>query len=304
MLKELKKYLPENILFYNEPLKLHSTFRIGGPADLLVTPSDDDQLFVLFDFINKNNIKYIVIGNGSNILFSDLGFRGIVIKMCSNYSGIFFEDSDDDKVLLKAKSGTLLSKLSYYACENSLTGLEFAAGIPGNVGGAVLMNAGAYDGEISYVLKESTFFDINNLSFGTKKYNEHDFSYRHSSYEEDGFLILSATFLLKKSNKEEIANKIKELNNRRISKQPLEFPSAGSTFKRPVGYFAGKLIEDAGLKGYSIGGAMVSEKHCGFVINTGNATCEDVLNVIKYVKDTVFEKFGVLLETEVKIVEA
>lgn len=304
MLKELKKYLPENILFYNEPLKLHSTFRIGGPADLLVTPSDDDQLIVLFDFINKNNIKYIVIGNGSNILFSDLGFRGIVIKMCSNYSGIFFEDSDDDKVLLKAKSGTLLSKLSYYACENSLTGLEFAAGIPGNVGGAVLMNAGAYDGEISYVLKESTFFDINNLSFGTKKYNEHDFSYRHSSYEEDGFLILSATFLLKKSNKEEIANKIKELNNRRISKQPLEFPSAGSTFKRPVGYFAGKLIEDAGLKGYSIGGATVSEKHCGFVINTGNATCEDVLNVIKYVKNTVFEKFGVLLETEVKIVEA
>lgn len=304
MLKELKKYLPENILFYNEPLKLHSTFRIGGPADLLVTPSDDDQLIVLFDFINKNNIKYIVIGNGSNILFSDLGFRGIVIKMCSNYSGIFFEDSDDDKVLLKAKSGTLLSKLSYYACENRLTGLEFAAGIPGNVGGAVLMNAGAYDGEISYVLKESTFFDINNLSFGTKKYNEHDFSYRHSSYEEDGFLILSATFLLKKGNKEEIANKIKELNNRRISKQPLEFPSAGSTFKRPVGYFAGKLIEDAGLKGYSIGGAMVSEKHCGFVINTGNATCEDVLNVIKYVKNTVFEKFGVLLETEVKIVEA
>ncbi len=303
MLNELKNYLPENILFYNEPLKMHSTFRIGGSADLLVTPSCEEHLKIIFDFINKNKIKYIVIGNGSNILFSDAGFRGIVIKMSANFSGITSEPLDGC-CLVKAKSGTLLSKLSSFATENSLTGLEFAAGIPGNVGGAVLMNAGAYDGEISFVLKESTYFDINKLCLGTKTYNEHDFSYRHSSYEDDGHLILSASFLLKKSNKEEIINKIKDLNARRVSKQPLEFPSAGSTFKRPTGYFAGKLIEDAGLKGFSVGGAMVSDKHCGFVINKGNATCEDVLNVIKYVKNTVFEKFGVLLETEVKIIEA
>ena len=166
------------------------------------------------------------------------------------------------------------------------------------------MNAGAYDGEISYVLKDSTYFDVNKLCLGTKVYSEHDFSYRHSSYEEDGHVILSATFCLKKGNKEDIVNKIKEFNSRRVAKQPIEYPSAGSTFKRPAGYFAGKLIEDAGLKGYAVGGAMVSDKHCGFVINKGNATCDDVLNVIKYVKNTVFDKFGVLLETEVKMIEA
>lgn len=303
MLNELKNYLPEDILFYNEPLKMHSTFRIGGPADLLVTPTCDEQIAILFKFINENNIRFIVIGNGSNILFSDAGFRGIVIKFCSNFSGITFECSEEG-VVINAKSGTLLSKVSSFACENSLTGLEFAAGIPGNVGGAILMNAGAYDGEISFVLRESTYFDIKNLCFGTKYYKEHDFSYRHSSYEEDGHIILSGSFLLKKGNKEDIVNKIKDLNGRRVSKQPLEYPSAGSTFKRPEGFFAGKLIEDAGLKGFSVGGAMVSEKHCGFVINKGNATCDDVLNVIEYVRKSVFDKFGVLLETEIKIIEA
>ncbi|MBE7057575.1 MAG: UDP-N-acetylmuramate dehydrogenase [Ruminococcaceae bacterium] len=303
MYNDIKNLLPDNILFFDEPLKKHSTFRIGGSADLLVAPQTEEQLEVLFKYINDNAVRYVVIGNGSNLLFRDEGFRGIVVKLGSEFSGISASECAGG-MLLSAKAGTLLSKLAFFAAENSLTGLEFAAGIPGNVGGAVLMNAGAYDGEIAFVLKESRFFDTKNLCFGIKTYDEHDFSYRHSSYQDDGLIILSATFILKTGDKEEIFSKIKDLNNRRTSKQPLEFPSAGSTFKRPEGYFAGKLIEDSGLKGYCKGGAMVSEKHCGFVINTGDATCEDVLCVIKYVQDTVFEKFGVNLETEVKIIEA
>ena len=303
MYTDIKNFLPSNILFFNEPLKKHTTFRIGGAADLLVTPQSEEQLIKLFKYIKENCIRYVIIGNGSNLLFSDEGYRGIVVKIGSELSSIEAIPCENG-MIINAGAGTLLSKLALFACENSLTGLEFASGIPGNVGGAVLMNAGAYDGEISQVLVRSTYLDCENLSVCTKNFDEHDFSYRHSSYENDGYLILSASFLLKKGNREDILLKMKDLNNRRITKQPLEFPSAGSTFKRPAGLFAGKLIEDANLKGYTVGGAKVSEKHCGFVINTGNATCEDVLGVIKYVQNTVFAKFGVELETEVKIIEA
>ena len=269
---------------------------------MLVAPQNLLQIQLLFAYIKENSIPYTVIGNGSNLLFSDDGFRGIVVKIGSEFSGIE-STLTDNGMILNVKAGTLLSRLAAFACENSLTGLEFASGIPGSVGGAILMNAGAYDGEISQVLVESTYFDINNMSVGTKSYEMHDFSYRHSSYEDDGLIILSGRFSLKNGNKDDILLKMKDLNSRRISKQPLEFPSAGSTFKRPAGLYAGKLIEDAGLKGFSIGGAQVSEKHCGFVINKGGATCSDVINVIKYVKSAVFDKFGVELETEVKIIE-
>ena len=302
MLDKLRIILPENILFFNEPLKKHSTFRIGGNADVLVAPQNLLQIQLLFAYIKENSIPYTVIGNGSNLLFSDDGFRGIVVKIGSEFSGIE-STLTDNGMILNVKAGTLLSRLAAFACENSLTGLEFASGIPGSVGGAILMNAGAYDGEISQVLVESTYFDIKKMSVGTKSYEMHDFSYRHSSYEDDGRIILSGRFSLKNGNKDDILLKMKDLNSRRISKQPLEFPSAGSTFKRPAGLYAGKLIEDAGLKGFSIGGAQVSEKHCGFVINKGGATCSDVINVIKYVKSAVFDKFGVVLETEVKIIE-
>lgn len=302
MLDKLRIILPENILFFNEPLKKHSTFRIGGNADVLVAPQNLLQIQLLFAYIKENSIPYTVIGNGSNLLFSDDGFRGIVVKIGSEFSGIE-STLTDNGMILNVKAGTLLSRLAAFACENSLTGLEFASGIPGSVGGAILMNAGAYDGEISQVLVESTYFDIKKMSVGTKSYEMHDFSYRHSSYEDDGLIILSGRFSLKNGNKDDILLKMKDLNSRRISKQPLEFPSAGSTFKRPAGLYAGKLIEDAGLKGFSIGGAQVSEKHCGFVINKGGATCSDVINVIKYVKSAVFDKFGVELETEVKIIE-
>ena len=301
MYKELEQILPHDILYYNEPLKKHSTFRIGGPAQLLAVPENECQLKKLFSYIKEHHIPFIVLGNGSNVLFSDKGFAGIVIKLGTQYSGITQEEYGD-LVLLRAKAGTLLSKLANYACEAGLEGLEFAAGIPGSVGGAILMNAGAYDGEIAQVLKESRCFDIDNMEIQSKSYEEHYFSYRHSSYEEDGKIILEGVFCLKRGNKAEILDKIKALNARRIEKQPLEFPSAGSTFKRPAGNFAGKLIEECGLKGFRIGGAMVSEKHCGFIINVGNATCNDVVGVIEYVRNTVLEKKGILLETEVKII--
>lgn len=303
MYTELKKFLSENTIFYNEPLKKHSTFRIGGPADVLVIPQSEDELRQIFEFIQKSKVKYIVIGNGSNILFSDRGFNGIVIKIANGFNNIYAEPSDNG-MLVHAGAGVLLSKLANFAYENQLTGLEFASGIPGNVGGAILMNAGAYDGEISQVLLNSKYFDANKYETGIKSYDEHSFMYRHSSYEEDNYIILEGTFYLKYGDKDAICSKMKELNQKRVSKQPLEFPSAGSTFKRPCGYFAGKLIEDAGLKGFSVGGACVSEKHCGFVINKGNATCDDVLAVIKYVQASVLDKFNVFLETEIKIIEA
>ena len=207
MYNDIKNLLPDNILFFDEPLKKHSTFRIGGSADLLVAPQTEEQLEVLFKYINDNAVRYVVIGNGSNLLFRDEGFRGIVVKLGSEFSGISASECAGG-MLLSAKAGTLLSKLAFFAAENSLTGLEFAAGIPGNVGGAVLMNAGAYDGEIAFVLKESRFFDTKNMCFGIKTYDEHDFSYRHSSYQDDGLIILSATFILKTGDKEEIFSKI------------------------------------------------------------------------------------------------
>lgn len=301
MYKKLIEILGEKNVYLDEPLKKHSTFRIGGNADFLVTPNTNSQLVNLFRLINIEKIPYIVIGNGSNLLFSDKGFRGIVIKIGNELSEITHYDYEDG-VIIKASAGTLLSKLSNYALDLGLTGLEFAAGIPGSVGGAILMNAGAYGGEISQVLKCSEYFNAKELNFGTKEFLEHAFGYRHSSYEEDGHIILSGEFYLKYGNKSEIFDKMKELNAKRVEKQPLNLPSAGSTFKRPEGYFAGKLIEDAGLKGFRIGDAMVSDKHCGFVVNVGNATCDDVLSVIKYIKDKIFEQNKVVLETEVKII--
>ena len=301
MYKMLIEILGEKNVYLNEPLKKHSTFRIGGNADCLVTPNTNSQLVNLFKFINAKNIPYIVIGNGSNLLFSDNGFRGIVVKIGNEMSEITHYDYEDG-IIIKASAGALLSKLANYALDLGLTGLEFAAGIPGSVGGAILMNAGAYGGEISQVLKSSEYFDAKDLVCGTKEFSKHAFGYRHSSYEEDGHIILSGEFYLKYGNKSEIYDKMKELNTKRVEKQPLNLPSAGSTFKRPEGFFAGKLIEDAGLKGFRIGDAMVSDKHCGFVVNVGNATCEDVLNVIEYIKNKVFEQNRVVLETEIKII--
>ncbi len=301
MYQELIKILGNQNVYLNEPLKKHSTFRIGGNADIFVTPVNVEQISMLFDFINKKSVPFIVIGNGSNILFSDKGFRGIVVKLGSEFTELSHSEAKEG-IIIKASAGTLLSRLANYALELSLTGLEFASGIPGSVGGAILMNAGAYGGEISQVLVRSEYYSFDSKEIVTKSYEKHDFGYRHSSYENDGGIILSGEFLLKKGDKNEIQSTMRELNACRAEKQPVGIPSAGSTFKRPEGYFAGKLIEDAGLKGFRIGDAMVSDKHCGFVVNVGNATCDDVINVIKYVQETVLKENNVFLETEVKII--
>lgn len=279
----------------NSPMSKHVYFRVGGPADILVNPRNILQVKKTIELCKEYNIPYIVIGKGSNILVKDGGIRGVVIKLCSL-----------DKISINgdeitAECGALLSEVSKKSAEHNLTGFEFACGIPGSVGGAVFMNAGAYDGEISYVIKEATVID-NYGDIITIGHKELELGYRTSIVMKKGYIVLSAVFKLDKGNRDKIQKRVDELTKAREEKQPLEYPSAGSTFKRPEGYFAGKLIQDAGLKGFSIGGAAVSDKHSGFVINRNNATAKDILDVIHHVQNTVKDKFGVELKTEVRII--
>lgn len=273
-----------------------STFRVGGIAKKIFEPSNIDEIKAIVDYCKNNDERFFVLGNGSNVLFSDEGFDGCIIHIYNNMNGI-----DIDGCKIYAYAGATLSKIASLARDNSLTGMEFAAGIPGTVGGAVTMNAGAYGGEMKDIVE---YVDILDLKGNLSRYSKEqmDFAYRHSIVTDE-MIVVGVGLLLGTGNKSDIENKMQELNIARKTKQPLEYPSAGSTFKRPKGYFAGKLIEDAGLKGYKHGGAMVSDKHCGFVINTGNATSKDILELIDYVVDTVKEKFGVVLETEVKIIK-
>ena len=284
----------ENIL-RDELLSKHTTFRIGGKADYFVKPASENEVAVLVKELNENNIDFYIMGNGSNILASDEGYRGVIVYIGENLSDIELLDEST----IKAGAGAMLSKVARVALDNSLSGMEFASGIPGSVGGAVVMNAGAYGGEIKDIIvkvkvceKSGRIFEIAN--------EELDFSYRHSAIQEEGYTVLGAIFTLKPGNKDEISRTVKEISAKRKEKQPLEYPSAGSTFKRPEGYYAGKLIMDAGLRGYRVGGAMVSEKHCGFVINADNATASDVKKLMEDVADKVEEQYGVRLEPEVK----
>ena len=278
------------------PMKNYVTMRVGGAADLLVKPNSAESLCKLVKLANEENIPYYILGNGSNVIVNDEGVRGLIILVSSEYSNI--EVSGDT---LKCDAGTTLSKLCQVALENSLTGLEFAWGIPGTVGGAVYMNAGAYGGEISQVITSCTYLD-EDMNIVTVKAEDMNLSYRHSMFTDTKNVILSAEFKLKKGEKSEIKAQMDEKMTARKTKQPLEYPSSGSTFKRPVGGYASKLIEDCGLKGTTVGGAQVSKKHSGFVINIGNATCEDILALIKVIKNTVFEETGIQLEEEVKII--
>ena len=281
----------------NIPLREYSTFRIGGQGELGIFPATADELTASVLLCRGSGVTYRIIGKGSNLLFSDGLTEGAFIfteKMAS-----ITVDGDT----LTADAGASLAALSSRAAENSLTGLEFAKGIPGSVGGAVYMNAGAYGGEISQVLISSIAFDTHTGETLILSASDHYFSYRHSVYMERPIICLSATFKLSKGVKTEIEEKMKDYAIARREKQPLEFPSAGSYFKRPDGYFAGKLIEDCGLKGLRVGGAAVSEKHAGFVINLGNATAEDVLALEEIIRNTVKEKYGVTLEREVRKVE-
>ena len=287
----------ENRIKRDELLKAHTTFRIGGPADLMVMPASADEIVKLTDLFKTENIKYIILGNGSNVLASDAGYRGVVIKIGKEMSYV----SRTEKKIT-AGAGTILSAVSSEAAKASLTGMEFASGIPGSIGGAVFMNAGAYGGEMSQIVTAVTAVMPDGTIKKITKEDGFDFGYRHSVFCDNGAVIVEVEVELTEGVSEEIYAYMKDLTGRRVEKQPLNFPSAGSTFKRPEGYFAGKLIQDAGCKGLSVGGALVSPKHAGFIVNNGGATSEDILNLIKLVQMRVKDEFGVDLETEVRII--
>lgn len=284
-----------NDIKIDEKLSEYVNFKVGGPADILLIPNSKEQVIKSIKICKENNIPFYLIGNGSNILVRDGGFRGVVLSL-KNVKNIYV---DGEKI--EAECGVMLKEVSDKAMENSLTGFEFACGIPGTIGGAVFMNAGAYDGEISKVIESAEVID-ENCNIIRLSREELDFGYRSSLVMKKGYTVLSAVFKLEKGQVKTIKELIEDLTNKRESKQPLEYPSAGSTFKRPTGYFAGKLIQDAGLKGYSIGGAAVSEKHSGFVINKGNATAKDITDLIKHIQDEVKKQFGVDLHPEVRII--
>ena len=282
-------------LLKNEPMSKHTTFKTGGSAEDFYRVLSIDGLLEVLNITSKNGVKPLIIGNGSNLLVSDMGPGVPVIEIGEGVS-----DIKVDGDIIEAEAGARLSKVSRCALEHSLTGMEFASGIPGTIGGALYMNAGAYGGEMKDVVQSvKAFKDGEIIEIAGE---DMDFGYRHSRAMEDDMILLSAVLKLKPGDKQEIEDLMNDLNQRRRDKQPLEYPSAGSTFKRPEGYFAGKLIMDAGLAGESFGGAMVSPKHCGFVINTGGATSTDVYALIKKVQSVVYDKFGVKLETEVKLI--
>ena len=286
------------VVKYDEPLKNHTTFQIGGKCIALIEPKKVEDIIEAIKICRENNLKFFVIGNGSNLLVPDDGYNGVIIKIKSEFSNIQVEGE-----CLIAHSGAKLSEVYTVAYENSLTGFEFASGIPGTIGGAIFMNAGAYGGEMKDIVESVEVLDFDNYEVKELKNEELEFSYRRSIIQRKNYIVLTIKLKLKKGNKEEINAVYEDLRKKRNSKQPLNFGSAGSTFKRPEGHFASKLIEDAGLKGYHINDAWVSEKHSGFIVNKGNASYKEVMELIEYVQKVVFEKFEVKLETEVRILK-
>lgn len=285
----------DNVLF-DEEMKMHTTFRIGGMADAFVSAENTLEIEKVIHFCKDTDTPYMIMGNGSNMLVSDKGIRGVVIHIGKGMSKCRIEDD-----VVYAEAGILMSALSKKILEAELTGFEFAGGIPGTLGGGIYMNAGAYGGELKDIIESVMFIEPDGL-IKTESADKLDLGYRHSIFENGGYTILSCKMKLKKGNYDEIKAKMADFSSRRSEKQPLSQPSAGSTFKRPEGHFAGKLIQDAGLMGYGIGGAMVSDKHAGFVVNRGGATAKDVLDLIGYIQKTVEEKFGVKLEPEVRLI--
>lgn len=294
--QKLKNIVGNNEIRENEPMSKHTTFRIGGNADFFVLPKNIEQIQAVLNLAKQENIPYLFIGNGSNLLVSDEGIRGMVLQIAGN-----LKQADCKGCQIKAQAGISLAALAKIALENELTGFEFAAGIPGTLGGAVTMNAGAYGGEIKDVLIQATVLDQEGQILTLSK-EELNLSYRNSLVSQKGYVVLEVLLELKQGNSKEISAKMEEFAKKRREKQPLEYPSAGSTFKRPKGYFAGKLIEDAGLRGFSVGDAQVSEKHCGFIINRKNASAKEVRTLIQEVQNRVEEQFHVRLETEVKMI--
>ena len=292
--QRFQEILGNDRVLENEPMSKHTTFRIGGPADLFIMPETIGEIAQVIAVCKEEKVPYFILGNGSNLLVSDKGYQGVVVQLYRSFGKITLEKNE-----IHAQAGALLSGIAAAAREASLTGFEFAGGIPGTLGGAVVMNAGAYGGEMKDVIKEVTVLTPEEEII-TLQSDELQMGYRTSIIKKSGYIVLEAVISLQKGNQEEIRSRMQELAGMRSSKQPLSYPSAGSTFKRPEGYFAGKLIMDSGLRGYQVGGAQVSEKHCGFVINTGNATAKDVTTLMADVQRIVMEKFGVKLEPEVK----
>ena len=291
---ELKNILPEERIRTDEPMKAHTTFRIGGPAKYFVIPETKEEIKEIIECCKKAKMPYYILGNGSNLLVSDKGYEGVVIQIFKNLNAIQLEGN-----LILAQAGAILSSVANKALEAGLTGFEFAAGIPGTLGGACVMNAGAYGGEMKDVLEHVVVLTEEG-EFITIPKEELELGYRTSIIAKKNYVVLEALIRLSEGDKEAIKARMDELKVQRTTKQPLEYPSAGSTFKRPEGYFAGKLIQDAGLRGFQVGGAQVSEKHCGFVINKDQATAADVAELMRQVSLKVKEQFGVELEAEVK----
>lgn len=294
-LTELQNVMGGSGIFMEEPMKKHTTFRVGGPADVLVQP-DETALAAILALCRQYHVPYSFIGNGSNLLVGDKGIRGVVIEMTDPMGNI-----EVDGTKITAQAGAMLSKIANTAASNGLGGMEFAAGIPGSVGGAVVMNAGAYGGEMKDIIERVYVLDENGAQLELDR-DALDFGYRHSCIPDKKYIVTKVVLELVPRDEAEIRSEMKELNEKRAEKQPLQYPSAGSTFKRPEGYFAGKLIMDAGLRGYQVGGAQVSEKHCGFVINKGDATAADICQLMRDVSDKVQAQFGVVLEPEVKMI--
>ncbi|WP_027631997.1 UDP-N-acetylmuramate dehydrogenase [Clostridium hydrogeniformans] len=292
---ELKSLVGENNILLNEPMKNHIYFKVGGPADIMVIPDTIEKVISVVNYCRDKDIPYFIIGNGSNLLVKDGGLRGVVIKLTE------LKDITVEGEIITAQCGAELKNVSKAALDNYLTGFEFACGIPGSIGGAIFMNAGAYDGEMSYVTDKVVVLDNDGKILEVQR-DDLELGYRTSVIMKKGYVVLSVILKLKKGEHVTIDSRIKDLTKKREDRQPLEYPSAGSTFKRPEGYFTGKLIQDLGLKGTSIGGAAVSEKHAGFIINKGNATAKDILDLIEHVQKTVKESYGVDLHPEVRII--
>lgn len=291
---ELSGIVLKGRLLRDELMSKHTTFRVGGPADVFVMPGTFEEVKGTVNLCRAYKLPYYIVGNGSNLLVSDRGYRGVIIQIGKELGGIRVEGE-----AVTVQAGALLSVTANHVMEEELTGFEFASGIPGTLGGACVMNAGAYGGEMGDILTELTALTPEGEVIRIAR-AQMELGYRTSIIARKGYVVLEANMRLKKGDRREIRAKMEELKEKRVSKQPLEYPSAGSTFKRPEGYFAGKLIQDAGLRGFAVGGAQVSEKHCGFVINKGGATAKDISELMARVSQTVEEKFGVRLEPEVK----
>lgn len=291
--------LIDNNIYFDVDMSKYTTFKTGGFAQVLCIPKNTDELIHILEIINKNNLPFVLIGNGSNILFSKKTFEGVVIKLDRNFNnGLVLKNGNKYRV----SAGIMLVKFALEVCKDNLTGIEFGTGIPGTVGGAIYMNAGCYGREIIDCCESVTALNINTLNIENFTKDECCFSYRNSFFQNDKYVILEAEFSFEEGNSETISNKVQDYKKQRTEKQPLNKPNAGSTFKRPINNFAGKLIEECGLKGFEIGGAKVSDKHAGFIINNNKAEASDIVNLIEFIKKEVYEKTGVLLELEIKII--